>query len=120
MELLTFEKTVTVDQVQGWTGLTVDEWFKGMGVYQVEIGSRCEVESVVFYGQVTGLMINDIEKNRQDTIEAVAKDETLEDGEAEEILQSNEEFYCISVDKDGFVDVCLSDEYSYLYFKVAE
>lgn len=119
MELLSFDKTVTIKQVQDWTGLTVDKWFKGNGIYQIEIGSRCEVESVVFFGQVTGLMVNDIEQHRQLTKEAIDNDETLLDGEAEQMIESSEKFYCLSVDKDGFVDVALSDEYSMLYFKVA-
>lgn len=119
MELLTFEKTVTVDQVEGWTGLTVDKWFKGMGVYQVEIGSRCEVESVVFYGQVTGIVIDDLDKHEEGT-EQFIKENDFDQQEIDDLREADKEFLCIDVDKDGFVDVALTDEHSYLYFKVAE
>lgn len=118
-ELLTFDKTVSVDQVEGWTGMKPEEWFKGNGVYQVEIGSRCEIESVVFYGQISGLWTNDIEQSHNELLKSLDNDDTLQDGEREEQIESAEEFYCIFVDESGFVDVALTDEHSFLYFKVA-
>lgn len=117
-ELLTFDKTVTVDQVKGWTGLEPQEWFKGNGVYQIEIGSRCEVESVVFYGQISGLWIDDITKHIDQSIEFINNDETMDEDERAEQIEWVEKDVGIFVDESGFVDVMLTDEHSFLYFKV--
>jgi len=118
-ELLTFDKTVKVEDVKGWIGIEPEEWFKGNGVYCVEIGSRNEIESVVFYGQVTGLWIDDVNKHIEQSIECINNDETMDEDERVEQLEMVEQDVGIYVDESGFVDVGLTDEHSLLYFKVA-
>lgn len=118
-ELLTFDKTVAVEDVKGWIGIEPEEWFKGNGVYQIEIGSRNEIESVVFYGQVSGLWIDDVNKYIEESIECINNDESMDEDERAEQLEMVEADVGIYVDISGFVDVALTDEHSYLYFKVA-
>lgn len=102
MDVINFDKTVTVDIVNDWTGLITTEWYKGSGVYEIEIGSRGEIESVVFYGKVSGVVTDVL-----DVQQHLCEEDNMED-----------EFSYISKEDNGLVEVCVTDEHSYLYFDV--
>lgn len=102
MDVIAFDKVVDVNVVNDWTGLTVDEWYKGKGVYTIEIGSRGEIESVDFHGQVTGLVIDVL-----DIQQRLCEEDGVED-----------DFSYISKEDNGLVEVGLTDEHSFVYCSV--
>lgn len=116
MELLTFEKTVTAETIEGWTGLTVDEWYKGKGVYALHVGSRGEHESLDFYGDITGLYIRGVDESIVD-LKKEMMDEGKDEEEIQEAVDYLEEMAGLSLEENGLYEMGVSEEEYIVYWK---
>lgn len=61
MKLVKFTKVLTVAEVCDTYGLYKEDWYKGTGLYKIDIGSRGEPGWTEFHGNVNEFMMKDTE-----------------------------------------------------------
>lgn len=52
MKLVKFTKPLTIAEIVDRYNIPKEDWYKGCGLYQFDVGSRGEVEGTTFHGNV--------------------------------------------------------------------
>lgn len=117
MKLVKFTKKLSVEWVNETYGLTTEEWYKGTGLYMIEIGSRGEPGWLEYHGNVNEFQL----KEAVDFINELNPADFEDEDDLENQKEYLEEYAGVddsSVDETGIVGVSDTEEEGQDWFLV--